>query len=290
MSKKKAFRNNPFNRKQQRERWVTPNPTTFTPTEPETVTPLTIGVSDHTTPVIPWQEIKMPKLPSPSVVNPAYYTQLVEEMNALQKALTSEDPEADNASIEQLAVAGSWKDFLTLDAYRLQPANTHTQFVSFSADAHIQRESVPQPTTAHALRYKPSSVFRAAANEWYVESGKVADNAGGSGYMVTRMFVQELAQFRWFCTCVKAKKSMYTEDPYCKHMYAVQQYIYAQESPIYSWTAWTTMQHVAEYLAWLEVVTMQTSEDAAYLDELLEALPQLQAWLTTSRINLLSSR
>jgi hypothetical protein len=205
------------------------------------------------------------------------WTELTEQLRELnaeyavaQQLAELEDALAD-ASLQALFT--DWESHLEMDSSRLQPT---TQFVETHYD-HVTNtaaliEKVPEPVNAYAKQHKPGAIYRSGANEWYVESGS---EKVGSGYLVTRQWVESRSEFRWFCTCIAAKRVMYKEIPYCKHMYAVQQHIQTSEY-VAAWTSYARMIDVARFWVRYEKLAGLSPQEQFYLEELFEALPDLE--------------
>jgi hypothetical protein len=206
-------------------------------------------------------------------------TNLKESVEGLMQAYTialMREQEAER-EIERNFI--DWKGFLEMQPERLQPIQQFTQkMFSPMHDDDLTIESVPEPKSTYAKTHTPGAIYRAGANEWYVESGTNADSKGGSGYLVTRQWVPKVHSFRWFCTCVAAKRSMYSEEPYCKHMYAVQDFIISNEhaEPLTGWVHYTTILDAARFFVHRQELVGFTAADEFYLDELKEVFPDLE--------------
>lgn len=168
----------------------------------------------------------------------------------------------------------NWKDFLDMQPERLQPLTTKTTSGITSAMGIMEVEVVPSPSNAYAKQHKPGAVFQAGTpHEWYVESGTKADTEGGGGYLVTRTYIPTRSEFRWFCTCIAAKRNMYSENPYCKHMYAVQKF--AQHEYVTQWVNYTTAHDVASWLIRCDQMLGLSVQDKEYIAELCAVFPQV---------------
>ena len=205
--------------------------------------------------------------------------------NSYQSALSVHIQEL-KAAVEQVATAlnamkspdqrlqetfTNWKEFLDMEPTRLQ--SLHVERVPDIHHGFAEIEKVPPPSNTYAKQHKPGAIYQSGTNEWYVESGTTADNAGGSGYLVTRQYVPERSEFRWFCTCIAAKRAMYTDNPYCKHMYAVTRHL--RFEPVMQWTTYTRMPDVAFYLHSYKQNIGLTEQEEDYIEDLKQLFPQL---------------
>jgi hypothetical protein len=202
-----------------------------------------------------------------------YITELKQSLEAVvqsTQALLETDAQMQDAFT-------NWEEFLDMSPERLQPLQTKE--IGNSLGQTLNLETVPEPKNAYAKRHQPGAIYASGLNEWYVESGTTADSKGGSGYLVTRAYVPERLEFRWFCTCIAAKQSMYTEQPYCKHIYAVNEFIVG-ESTLFTWTRFPRVMDVAKFLVFYEKMYPMSAEDRAYIEDLKDMFPTLHV-LTT---------
>ena len=166
----------------------------------------------------------------------------------------------------------TWEGHLALDAHRLKNIVYEQATSLVSPAGFVEFENIPEPRTRYALEHKPGSVYRAGPNEWYCESGTVSDKTG-SGYLVTRAHVPELDQMRWFCTCVRFKQYMYSDEPYCKHIYAVRQF--TRDDKVYDWLDMPSRHDIAAWLAWCEDFGLMDESDFM-AEELFDIIPDLE--------------
>jgi hypothetical protein len=201
------------------------------------------------------------------------WSKLIRGLRELEEVKKRAELEEELADASLQAMFTDWQEFLEMDSSRLQSIS---QFVipcyNPATDTASLIETVPEPKNAYAKAHVPGAIYRCGANEWYVESGT---HVAGSGYLVTRAWVEGRNEFRWFCTCIAAKRAMYSENPHCKHMYAVQQFIQTSEY-ITAWTVYATKLDVARFFVRYEKLAGLSPTEQFYLEELMEVLPDLE--------------